>query len=88
MFIGCASVTFEQNMNQKVGKKFKEVIRVPESWYHREKIDERTYEMQSFDSNNNCSVAYIIRSNDDVVVGWRFIDNINPSDCDIFRTGA
>jgi hypothetical protein len=85
--MGCASMTIEQNMNDKIGKKFSEVSRVPESWYHRQAVDENQYEMQ-FNSNDNCSIAYVVRTQDDVVIGWHFMNNIKDGDCDKFHTGA
>ena len=88
VFVSCAQMTIEQNMNEKIGKKFSEVKRVPESWFHRENIDENKYEMQMLNPNDNCSIAYVVRISDDVVIGWHFMDNIPRGDCDKFHTGA
>ena len=88
VFIGCAQMTIEQNMNEKIGKKFSEVKRVPESWFHRENIDENKYEMQMLNPNDNCSIVYVVRSLDDVVIGWHFMENIPSGYCDKFHTGA
>ena len=75
-------------MNEQIGKKFSEVKRVPESWFHRENIDENKYEMQMLNPNDNCSIVYVVRSLDDVVIGWHFMENIPSGYCDKFHTGA
>ena len=88
VFAGCAQMTIEQNMNEKIGKKFSEVTRVPESWFHRENIDESKHEMQMLNPNDNCSIAYVVRSSDDVVIGWHFMENIPNGYCDKYHIGA
>jgi hypothetical protein len=88
VFVGCAQMTIEQNMNENIGKKFSEVKRVPDSWFHRENIDENKFEMQMLNPNDNCSIAYVVRSSDDVVIDWHFMENIPRGDCDKFHTGA
>ena len=84
---GCASSAV-QNMNNAIGKSVNEVIRPAyESQFHREKIDEHTYELQWNDSNGNCSIAFTVRCEDDIITAWRYINNLVSSNCEKFATG-
>jgi hypothetical protein len=90
LVLGCVSYSVEKNLNQQIGKNIHEIIRPNyKNLYVKEVVNEHHYLIRFNSSNDpSCSFEYVVRTRDDIVESWHFIDDIPTGYCDKFVTGT
>jgi hypothetical protein len=76
-------VSFQEmgpELDQKIGKPLPKLGHPIEWWYVRREVDSETYELVSR-RPDECNYVLTVRAEDQVVLKWRFLNDIQPKTC-------